>query len=648
MEDSLMSSFDEIPLAEVVLPFRDRLLDLIDRTSTHGSASQLPTSDALDAGTKKLRQNEYLVLVVGEAKRGKSSFINALIGRPLLPADVSVATNQVFRIKQAPQEAYRVVFEDGTGLLIGSDELAKYGSQTFADLGDVPRLDQVIRWIEIDGPVTFLPKEITLLDTPGLGSLYAGHARVTNRFTPLADAIIFTLGSDSPISDSEVKFLKEILNVTPHVFFIQTMIDRYRRDAWQAILKRNTEILREQVGDRLKDIAIWPVSSKNLLQAAQTGDDDYVDVSQFRPLAKAMQKFLYRAAGRMQMEQLLVLLQGHLRSGANTLTSRRKSLVEDSTAQRNARTQKLNQRKSEFQQEWGEQGRKKRKLRDDAEKTVRGVKQEFVNTVSPSGVIAQDIQNRIDRITSIDEARSLNDQMADLIAEQAESRWQTIRSATQGQCQKLLTEFLTEMETPVIAETELELNLKRDLHLATDTYTLYRSSMREGGALVGVVVGGVSIAPYLIPAIAASTMFPPLALLGIAAAGFFGLRKGYNTSIANQLREAKNQLEKLQRDLLARVHTGYCSANTAAGIFSSIVDEYFDKLLAIVGESIAQVVQNKSADADAEIARLADENRLDESQRKQRADEYDRQSKEWSGLQTDLEIMFRDWATGNA
>src|SRR5919107_5613708 len=50
-------------------------------------------------------------LVVGEAKRGKSTFVNALIGRDILPTDVRVATSQVFDVRPADREAYHLRFE---------------------------------------------------------------------------------------------------------------------------------------------------------------------------------------------------------------------------------------------------------------------------------------------------------------------------------------------------------------------------------------------------------------------------------------------------------------------------------------------------------------------------------------------------------
>src|SRR5918997_4303057 len=112
---------------------------------------------ALGRHRRRLRENTYKVLVVGEAKRGKSTFVNALIGRDILPPDVDVATSQVFNIRPSAQEAYRLRYEDGSGREILLEDLPRYGSQIALDAGVVPTADQVIRWIEVEVPIRFLP-----------------------------------------------------------------------------------------------------------------------------------------------------------------------------------------------------------------------------------------------------------------------------------------------------------------------------------------------------------------------------------------------------------------------------------------------------------------------------------------------------------
>ncbi len=77
---------------------------------------------ALGRYRQKLRENAYKVLVVGEAKRGKSTFVNALIGRDILPTDVDVATSQVFNIHPSEREAfsYRYSSSGSSGLAHGA------------------------------------------------------------------------------------------------------------------------------------------------------------------------------------------------------------------------------------------------------------------------------------------------------------------------------------------------------------------------------------------------------------------------------------------------------------------------------------------------------------------------------------------------
>ena len=79
---------------------RQATIAVLERVAEKAKAYQLPAPPAtLEDYRRKLVANNYQVLVVGEAKRGKSSFVNALIGRPILPTDVDVATSQVFRIR---------------------------------------------------------------------------------------------------------------------------------------------------------------------------------------------------------------------------------------------------------------------------------------------------------------------------------------------------------------------------------------------------------------------------------------------------------------------------------------------------------------------------------------------------------------------
>src|SRR5215204_6368002 len=254
---------------EQIEEVRRRAVTLLGELDTKGDEFRLPgPPEALRLYQQELQDNEYKVLVVGEAKRGKSAFVNALIGQDILPTDVDVATSQVFKITASEQEAYRLRFEDGSVREISREDLPVYGAQMMADAASAPTPDHVVRWIEVDAPVRFLPKGVSILDTPGLGALYANHARITHRFVPEADAVIFVLESGQPVVEDDLTFIQELLGVTRNIFFIQTKIDLFNKEAWQTIQRRSQNILSERFKGRLPDPRVWPVSSTNLRRAA--------------------------------------------------------------------------------------------------------------------------------------------------------------------------------------------------------------------------------------------------------------------------------------------------------------------------------------------------------------------------------------------
>lgn len=66
-------------------------------------SSEDPELDTLNGLLEKLGAHSYTVAVVGEFNRGKSTLINALLGMPVLPADVTPTTATVNRIVYADQ-----------------------------------------------------------------------------------------------------------------------------------------------------------------------------------------------------------------------------------------------------------------------------------------------------------------------------------------------------------------------------------------------------------------------------------------------------------------------------------------------------------------------------------------------------------------
>ncbi len=76
----------------------------------------VPAGDvaAVDELVRRLDGRALRVLVAGEAKRGKSTLVNALLGRDLLPTGVVPLTAVVTSVRHGPAERLIVRFADGT------------------------------------------------------------------------------------------------------------------------------------------------------------------------------------------------------------------------------------------------------------------------------------------------------------------------------------------------------------------------------------------------------------------------------------------------------------------------------------------------------------------------------------------------------
>lgn len=151
-----------------------------------------------------LESEPVCILVCGEFKRGKSTFVNALIGRNLCATDTDICTAVVSVIKYSPTEAvmrYYGDFVNPKSQKISLDELKRY------TVGTAEEIDNTI-YVEIGLPLQILKDGLTIIDTPGVGGLDPRHASLTNFFIPKADIALFMTDVNEPMTTTELGYLK--------------------------------------------------------------------------------------------------------------------------------------------------------------------------------------------------------------------------------------------------------------------------------------------------------------------------------------------------------------------------------------------------------------------------------------------------------
>lgn len=587
---------------------RSDTIAILDHLLGKSREFELPAPpDGMETSRKKLIDNAYKVLVVGEAKRGKSTLINALIGDEILPTDVDVATSQVFCVTPAPQAAYRVRFEDESYREISAEELPAYGSQAVADAGGTPTVDRLIRWIEVESPSCFLPKNISILDTPGLGALYAAHAQITHRFVPQADAVIFVLDSGQPVGQEELDFIEMLLQVTATIFFIQTKIDQYGREQWQSIQQRNEEILRAHFADRLPDTRVWAVSSSNLQKAASASSpkdaEAYLLVSRQKELIAALEAFLFRVAGWGRSAEALLIAEQYYAASRRALGGRLTMLTEESKSRQAELQEHAKEHMQQFQSEWGERGSRRQDLEHGIRRAIDLGKQNFRQALQPSGEIPATIEKRIQALTSIERADKLAKSLGEEITTLVMNKWSWVCIEAHRQCTDLLRPFLDAAEaiTAPLDSDDLPLEIgKLQIQLKNDLWERLKGGARESmtaGSLVAIVA-------HFVPGINV------IATIGTIGALIFG----YISGGQKQLKSAQDEIRRHLFTAFEEARSHFFTVDQSSGRYSR-VDEYFTALERGILDRVREITKQKADEAQAELARLTEESKLEGEQR---------------------------------
>lgn len=212
---------------------------------------------------RKLAENRFHLVVVGEFNHGKSTFVNALLGRAILPTGVTPTTAVIHHIVHAAEPYAKVVY-DGREEPLPLEDVRQFS----ASEGAAERA-ATVRYIEIGLPAKLLEERVVLVDTPGVNDLSLQRADVTYKYIPQSDAVLFLLDGGQLIKESERVFLQEKLlaGERDKIIFVVTKADIWspsEREEALAYTKKQLEKL-------VPSPVLFPVSSEQALAGGDGG-----------------------------------------------------------------------------------------------------------------------------------------------------------------------------------------------------------------------------------------------------------------------------------------------------------------------------------------------------------------------------------------
>jgi GTP-binding protein EngB required for normal cell division len=266
-----------------------------------------PDRQALTALLDRLDTARLRVLVAGEAKRGKSTLVNALLGRAVLPTGVLPLTAVPATVVSAApgDEGLRVTFTDGHTDRYPLSSVAEFGTES-GNPGNRRQVSALT--VGIDAPI--LTRGVELVDTPGTGSVYAHNTAAADAALPSMDAAIFVLSADPPVSASERDLLRRVAGLSVALFVVLNKAD-YLDDA---SLAQAREFTANVVGDVTGGAPpVYPVSARAALdpggeQGFKAFEADflgYLDTGRTTGVQEAVRRHTRRIGQRMLDEVAL-------------------------------------------------------------------------------------------------------------------------------------------------------------------------------------------------------------------------------------------------------------------------------------------------------------------------------------------------------
>lgn len=263
----------------------DALTGAIERLAQLGDEQGVPdVATTLQGLAQRVRRHEFRLAVAGQFKRGKSTVINALLGRTVLPADVLPLTSVPTLVGHGPEDRVSVVLQMGTTLSIPLENLPEFATET-QNPGNV----RGVQHISVEIPEPMPVANLCLIDLPGIGSTVEANSRIAYASLDMADAAVFVTGGDPPLTEQELHFLEALTRRVARVFVVQNKRDLFSEGDWHRAVAFNAS----QVAAILGPTTIYGVSARDALDAKRHQDTQHLRASGWAEFESALVAFFH-------------------------------------------------------------------------------------------------------------------------------------------------------------------------------------------------------------------------------------------------------------------------------------------------------------------------------------------------------------------
>lgn len=510
-----------------------------------------PVDEVLSKKITFWKTGMFRIVVMGEIKKGKSSFVNALLGvENLVPVCDDVATSTVYKICYGTKREYRVFFTKESGKpvqTIPAEEVVAYGTE-----GGNPLNEKSVEFIQVLCPSPMLKDGLVIIDTPGLGGIVKGHKKITYDYVPKSDAVfVVTESGSSPLGALEMSLIEDLKKVTKHIYFVQTKSGTVSEDESNKRRERNLQILTTTAGFRQDEIKYFVVDSALKVAADEDKDCGILAESGYDKVSAFVNQYIRPNVQRLILERAITMIKPRVESLGQIMSDREKVFAANTEEERNRLKDQIKAAQDQIEA-WERD--ELPVLQDNFEQGLLDIQHnagDLLDQCLPQGAFYNDLIGAVNAATSMDEVK----QIADSCNEKLPEFFTKVGNEIVSQVTKGVTEkvsaFLSQCQSGEDRGTELMIN--DDPHqfvvaggiggalerFETKGFFEWGRNAVYGsmaGGMIALTVGGAigSVIPVVGTIIGSE--------IGMAIAGLWGATKSLQIAEKHNLDGAKNAL----------------------------------------------------------------------------------------------------------
>jgi len=195
------------------------------------------------------------VVVLGQFKAGKSSLINDLLEKEILPVGVLPVTAIITRIFFGDEEKATITFLNGQKVEKPLGDLQNYVTEKRN-----PENKKQVALVDITLPSLKTFKKLRFIDTPGLGSAFEHNTTVTEKwFNKIAVAFV-VISATQPLSKKDLEVITTAAEQSPEVFLVLSKTDLINTVDQAEVM----EFIQNKTREKLtRNFKIFPYSTVN-------------------------------------------------------------------------------------------------------------------------------------------------------------------------------------------------------------------------------------------------------------------------------------------------------------------------------------------------------------------------------------------------